>query len=73
MAAYGGRFLSVYDGTTEYALQRFTLSRHGATNWPPLHSCLWVFTSADRALDARFPDDSKLRRAGKVSRLGKAA
>lgn len=42
-AAVGGRILSVFDGETEYELGRWTLTKHGAASWPPVHACFYCF------------------------------
>jgi hypothetical protein len=43
VAASNGALLSVFDGTTEYRLGKWTLAKHGAASWPPLEACFYAY------------------------------
>ena len=45
VAASGDKLLSIYDGTTTYALGKWTLAKQGAASRPPLFSCLYAFAT----------------------------
>lgn len=48
VAAVGSRFVSVYDGSVEYQVAKWTYARHGcgdaeSPGWPPLWSCMFAY------------------------------
>lgn len=66
VAASDGALLSVFDGTTEYRLGKWTLAKHGAASWPPLQACFYAYISPSEAILAAFPPDSVLLGAPKM-------
>ncbi|KAI8473545.1 MAG: hypothetical protein J3K34DRAFT_410444 [Monoraphidium minutum] len=70
VAASGGRFVSVFDGSVVYEPQRWVHARHGGgcgeALWPPLWSCMFCFETPQQALGASFPAGSKHARGARV-------
>lgn len=59
VAAVEGRLVSVYDGSTEYSLQRWLYSKIGAASWPPLYNCFFCYLTSEEAVEAKFPKHSR--------------
>lgn len=55
-ATKDGRLVSVFDGTTKYELNKWTLAKHGAASWPPVYGCYYAFNTPEEAIAARFPE-----------------
>ena len=68
VARKGGRFFSIYDGTTEYRLGQ--LVEQPAR--PGHHGGYYVYRTAQQALDAKFPASSALKDAAKALLLVEA-
>ena len=68
VARHRGRFVSIYDGETEYRLGE-TVAQ---TARPGHHGGFYVFRTAAQALDAPFPTSSKLKGATKALLLVEA-
>ena len=66
VAVSGEDLVSVYDGTTKYALGKWTYARHGVAGRPPLFSCLYAFATPHEAMSARFPQSSRMKHLPKV-------
>ena len=65
VACVNERFVSVYDGATEYELGRWYQTKRGST-WPPLDQCFFAFSAPLGALEAAFPRGSKAKHAPRV-------
>ena len=48
VAAAGGSFWSVYDGSTEYRVGKTTHTKHGASCWPALWGCFFAFPTLEQ-------------------------
>lgn len=64
VAAAAGKFVSVFDGTTQYRPNKWSCARAGyahdsSPDWPALWSCLHVYLDSTAAKGARFPPSSK--------------
>ena len=68
VARKGGKFVSIYDGETEYSLGQ-TVSQPAR---PAHHGGFYVFRTAEQALDATFPASSALKDATKALLLVEA-
>ena len=68
VARKGGKFVSIYDGETEYSLGQ-TVSQPAR---PAHHGGFYVFRTAEQALDATFPASSVLKDATKALLLVEA-
>ncbi|GMH39735.1 hypothetical protein BSKO_07633 [Bryopsis sp. KO-2023] len=66
VSAANGSLFSVFDGTTEYHLGRWSVAKRGAIGWPPLHACYFGYPTPPQAVAADFPRTSKLVDAPKV-------
>lgn len=56
-AAVGGRFVSVFDGSVAYQLDKWVHARHaggcGGAAWPPLWSCMFCFETEEQVWGRR--------------------
>eukprot|EP00877_Chromochloris_zofingiensis_P010814 jgi/Chrzof1/5987/UNPLg00834.t1 len=71
VAAVGSRFVSVYDGSVEYQVAKWTYARHGcgdaeSPGWPPLWSCMFAYKTRREALKIAFPPNSKHLKGARV-------
>ena len=66
VAAVANKLVSVFDGTTQYHLGRWSLAKRGGSGWPPLDACFFGFESAVAAATCHFPSTSRQLRAPRV-------
>jgi len=67
IAVVDGKFVSVYDGRTEYVLSKWTFAGSGTQEgWPGFWSCLHAYPSLEQAKAAVFPGSSKHKKGARV-------